>query len=156
MTRTHSPWREAVAVNITLLRQHCRDPWVVIGSTAAALAGADVTVADLDVLTSTDDATRLIDMWNDWLDTAYCPEGDDRFRSRFARFRFADGMPLEVMGDLELHGFEGWQPVQVTEIVQVYCAGVSAPIPAIAEQIRMLENFARPKDLLRAQLLRAL
>lgn len=156
MTQTHSTWRDAVVACIPRLREHCRDPWVVIGSTAAALAGADVTIADLDVLTSTADAMRLRDVWSVWLDAAYRPEGGDRFRSRFARFRFADGMPVEVMGDLELHGAEGWKSVKVVEVMQVRCAGVSVPIPAIAEQIRMLENFARPKDLLRAHWLRAL
>jgi hypothetical protein len=156
MTRANSSWRDAVATSVPLLRGHCRDPWVVIGSTAAALAGADVTVADLDVLTSTADATRLVDAWYTWLDTSGRPEGGDRFRSHFARFRLADGMPVEVMGDLQLHGAEGWQAVKVNEVMQVECAGVAVPIPVIAEQIRMLENFARPKDLLRAHLLRAL
>lgn len=156
MMQTHSSWRGVVAASIPRLREHCRDPWVIIGSTAAALAGADVTVADLDVLTSTADARRLIDAWSIWLDRAYRPEGGDRFRSHFARFHFADGMPVEVMGGLELRSVEGWQPVKVDEITLVHCAGVSVPIPAIAEQIRILENFARSKDLLRAQLLRAL
>jgi hypothetical protein len=40
--------------------------------------------------------------------------------------------------------------------VHVACADVQVPIPALSEQIRTLERFARPKDLLRTQLLRAL
>lgn len=156
MTHVHSSWRDSVAASIPPLQEHCRDPWVVIGSTAAALAGANVTVADLDVLMSAADAIRLMDAWSSWRDASYRPEGNDRFRSRFARFRFADGMPVEVMGGLEVYGTEGWQPVTVTEVVHVSCATVSVPIPVLSEQIRILESFARPKDVLRAQLLRAL
>lgn len=146
---------EAIAASVPLLHAHCRDPWVVIGSAACALAGADVEVADLDLLTSTTDAERLIAMWPSRLDTSYVPAGVDRFRSRFARFLFP-GMPLEVMGNLELHDADGWQPVQVNETVHVTVAGVVVAIPSRDELIRILESFGRPKDLARAELLRAL
>jgi hypothetical protein len=137
------------------LHQHCRDAWVIIGSAAAALAGAPIEVADLDLLTSADDAERLVALWHQHRDLAYTPAAGDRFRSRFARFRFP-GMPVEVMGDLELHGADGWQPVRVNQVVQVRCAGLLVPIPSPAEQIRILESFGRPKDLQRAEWLRAL
>jgi hypothetical protein len=156
MTHANLSWHDAIAASIPLLREHCRDPWVVIGSAAAALAGVDVTVADVDVLTSAADAQCLMDACASFLDTSYRPDAADRFRSRFARFHLSNGAPLEVMGDLEVYGAEGWQPVKVNEIVHVVCANVSVPIPIPSEQIRMLERFARPKDLLRAQLLRAL
>nr|WP_225737268.1 hypothetical protein [Dyella acidiphila] len=137
------------------LREHCRDGWVVIGSAAAALSGADVDVADLDLLTSRADAERLIALWQPALDPHYHPAAADRFRSHFARFLFP-GMPVEVMGDLQLHGEQGWQPVRVHQIVQAVAGGIAVPIPAVAEQIRVLESFGRPKDLQRASLLRAL
>jgi hypothetical protein len=156
MTQANPPWHDAIVASIPLLREHCRDPWVVIGSAAAALAGVDVVVADVDVLTSAVDAQRLMDACSAFLDTSYRPDGSDRFRSRFARFRFSDGAPLEVMGDLEVYSTEGWQRVEVSSIVHVTVANVSVPIPVPSEQIRVLESFARPKDLLRAQLLRAL
>jgi hypothetical protein len=146
---------EAIAASVPLLHAHCRDPWVVIGSAACALAGADVEVADLDLLTSTADAERLIALWPSRLDTSYVPAGADRFRSRFARFLFP-GMPLEVMGNLELHDADGWQPVQVNETVHVTVADVAVAIPSRDEQIRILKSFGRPKDLVRAELLRAL
>jgi hypothetical protein len=147
--------REAVAAAVPPLHQHCRDAWAVIGSAAVSLAGADVAVADLDLLTSAEDAERLKTLWRERLDLVYEPAGADRFRSRFARFRFP-GMPVEVMGGLELQGADGWQPVDVGEVVHVNCASVLVPIPSTAEQIRILESFGRPKDLQRAALLRAL
>jgi hypothetical protein len=147
--------RDVIEACVPQLHQHCRDTWVIIGSAAAALAGADVVVADLDVMSSVDDAERLKTLWQSRLNTSYAPNGAALFRSHFARFDFP-GMPVEVMGGLELHRNGTWQPVQVDEIVHVACAGVQVPIPAPSEQIRMLERFARPKDLLRTQLLRAL
>lgn len=148
--------REALAVAVPDLQRHCRDPWTVIGSAAAALAGADVSVADLDVLCSIRDAEILTALWRDRLDAAYVHAADgDRFRSRFARFRFP-GLPLEVMGGLELRGPQGWQAVQVRERVLVDCGGIAVPVPASMEQVRILESFARPKDLQRAAQLRAL
>jgi hypothetical protein len=155
MIQTHHAMHEAIAAAVPLLHQHCRDAWVVIGSAAAALAGANAEVADLDVLTSADDAQRLTALWQARLYLAYTPGAADRFRSRFARFVFP-GMPVEVMGDLELHGVDGWQPVRVEKIVQARCAGVQVPIPSAAEQIRILESFGRPKDLQRAAWLREL
>ena len=147
--------RDVVAASVPSLQAHCHDPWVVIGSAACALAGASVDVADLDLLTSAADAERLITLWSAQLDTSYTPAGADRFRSRFARFRFP-GMPLEVMGGLELHDIDGWRAVCVNDVVHVRLADVTVPIPSCAEQIRILERFGRPKDLARAELLRAL
>lgn len=137
------------------LQKHCREPWYLIGSAAASLAGADVSVADLDVLASADDAARLENQWRDLRDLVYAPAGADLFRSRFARFRFP-GLPVEVMGGLELDRGDGWRPVQVHEATSVSVAGFTVPIPTVAEQIRILESFGRPKDLQRAALLRSL
>jgi hypothetical protein len=155
MTPISPSLHDVIEVCVPQLHRHCRDPWMIIGSVAAALAGADVAVADLDVLTSIDDAERLKILWKSRLNTSYEPAGAKLFRSHFARFDFSP-MPVEVMGGLELYGAGAWRPVQIHEIVHVTCAGVQVPIPAPSEQIRMLERFARPKDLLRTELLRAL
>lgn len=155
MSQAQRALHEVIAAAVPQLHQHCRDAWIVIGSAAAALAGADVAVADLDVLTSTDDAERLKALWHERLDSVYEPALPDQFRSCFARFLFP-GMPVEVMGDLELHGADGWQPVRANEIIRVDYAGIPVPIPSAAEQIRILQSFGRPKDIQRAALLRAL
>ncbi|HEY8329055.1 MAG TPA: hypothetical protein VIO59_11495 [Rhodanobacter sp.] len=146
---------EALAAAIPDLHRLCRDPWTLIGSAAARLAGAEVAVADLDVLTSVRDADTLIGHWQARRDETYVPCGEDRFRSCFARFRFP-GLPVEVMGGLELCGERGWEPVRVDRIVTLDAGGLAVPIPAVMEQIRVLESFGRPKDLQRAALLRRL
>lgn len=147
--------RELLAVVVPDLHRHCRDRWVVIGSGAAWLAGANVTVADLDVLTSSRDADALIDHWQARLQTMRASVGAERFRSRFARFGFS-GLAVEVMGGLEVFGEAGWEPVKVADTVLVDVDGLGVPMPSVTEQIRMLENFGRPKDLQRAALLKLL
>jgi hypothetical protein len=147
--------REVLVASVPDLHRHCRDPWAVIGSGAAWLAGARVTVADLDVLTSTRDAETLIACWRTRLETTTAVLGAERFRSRFARFVFP-GLAVEIMGGLEVCGEAGWQPVTVGEIISVDVAGMRVPIPAVHEQIRVLEHFGRPKDRQRAALLKSL
>lgn len=81
MSQAQYALQEAIAAAMPQLHQHCRDAWVVIGSAAVALAGADVVVADLDVLTSADDAERLKVLWRERLDPVYTPAAADQFRS---------------------------------------------------------------------------
>jgi len=131
--RSTDPLRAVLAAVLADLHSSCRDPWVVIGSAAACLVGAGVSVADLDVLTSV----------------------GERFRSHFARYRFP-GLPVEVMGGLEVFGAGRWSPLQIDRIVRVSIAGLSVPVPSIAEQIRVLERFGRPKDRARIAVLQNL
>ncbi|MBB6189468.1 hypothetical protein [Rhodanobacter sp. MP7CTX1] len=142
-----------LALIVPELQLTCDDPWCLIGSAAAQLMGADVAPADVDVLVSRADADRLIARWMLQLDHAYEPTGVERFRSRFARFHFP-GLPVEVMGGLELNGDEGWQPVRISQMVLVGVNGLAVPVPSISEQIRVLESFGRTKDRQRADLLR--
>ena len=137
------------------LHVHCAEPWCLIGSAGARLLGAEVGVADVDVLVSRADADTLIALWADRRDAAHVPADGDRFRSCFARYRFP-GLPVELMGGLEVFGADGWQPLHVRETVHVELAGLRVPVPSIAEQIRVLACFGRPKDHQRAALLRVL
>ena len=143
-SRRVEPLRSAFAACVPALRRHCADPWVVIGSAAAWLVGADVDVADLDVLTSARDARSLAGHWRGRALTADKPEGADRFRSYFARFLFP--LPVEVMGDLEVVTPSGWKAVHVDARRMVEVAGLAVPVPTVDEQIRLLECFGRPKD----------
>jgi hypothetical protein len=146
----------ALAATVPDLHRHCRDPWIVIGSVAAYLAGAAVTVADLDVLTSVRDAQTMAGHWQAQRDLEYTPADSPRFRSHLlARFHFG-GLPVEVMGGLEVSGADGWVPVRIGARTFVDIDGLSVPIPTIAEQIRVLQSFARPKDFQRVALLKAL
>lgn len=143
--------RNTLAACIPELQRCCSDPWTVIGSAAAWLAGARVEVADLDVLTSERDARSLIGQWQARLLVADKLEDADRFRSRFARFTFP--FPVEIMGGLEVATPGGWRPVRIDDVRVVEVDGLGVPIPAVDEQIRWLECFGRPKDLLRAKIL---
>jgi hypothetical protein len=146
----------ALVATVPDLHRHCRDPWIVIGSAAAYLAGAAVTVADLDVLTSVRDAQAMAGHWQAQRDLEYTPADSPRFRSHFlARFHFG-GLPVEVMGGLEVSGADGWMPVRIGASTRVDIDGLSVPIPTVAEQIRVLQSFARPKDFQRVALLKAL
>lgn len=146
---------EVLRASVPDLHRHCRDPWVLIGSAAAWLAGAEVTVADVDVLTSVRDAEAMIDQWRMRRDMTAAPAGAERFRSHFARFAFPE-LAVEVMGGLEVFDDTGWELVKIAEIMTVDVAGMAIPVPAIAEQIRVLESFGRPKDRQRAALLKSL
>ncbi|HEX8779383.1 MAG TPA: hypothetical protein VF738_14815 [Rhodanobacter sp.] len=137
------------------LHVHCAEPWCLIGSTAARLLGAEVDVADVDVLVSRADAESLATLWADRRDTLHEPADSDRFRSRFARFRFP-GLPVEVMGGLELDQGNGWQPVSPGRLVLAGLRGMAVPVPSLDEQIRILESFGRDKDRERAAALRRL
>jgi hypothetical protein len=137
------------------LHVHCVDPWCLIGSVAALVLGAEVSVADVDVLTSRADADTLMQVWAQQREPAFAPPDGDRFRSHFARFRFP-GAPVEVMGGLELHLDGRWQPVAPGKLVLAGVNGLAVPVPCIDDQIRLLESFGREKDLRRAAVLRAL
>lgn len=145
----------ALAELVPELQVHCAEPWCLIGSAAALLLGAEVDVADVDVLVSRADADTLIALWADRRDVAHAPADGDRFRSHFARFRFP-GLPVELMGGLEVFGADGWQPLHIRETVHVELAGLRVPVPTIAEQLRVLACFGRAKDHQRAALLRVL
>jgi hypothetical protein len=118
-------------------------PWTLIGS--AALIGLGVPVAgaaDLDVVTTVEGAGRLRRAWADWLIRGELKTPDGPFRSLdFARYQTPWG-PVEIMGGLHVRG----------EPLVVDAAG---PIPAAAEQLRILRLFGRPKDLAKAVRLEA-
>lgn len=137
------------------LHVHCAEPWCLIGSTAALLLGAEVSVADVDVLVSRADADTLMSLWADRREASHAPADGDRFRSHFARFRFP-GLPVEVMGGLELNGDDGWQPVSPGRLVLAGLQGLAVPVPSLEDQIRIFESFGRDKDRARAAALRAL
>jgi hypothetical protein len=82
---------------------------------------------------------------------AHEPADAERFRSLFARFRFP-GMPVEIMGGLELNGV----PVSTGRLTLVGVDGLAVPVPSVADQIRIFESLGRNKDRQRAAALRAL
>ncbi len=137
------------------LHVFCASPWCLIGSSAALLLGAQVSVADVDVLTSRADADALMAQWAVRRVPVSTLADSQRFRSHFARFSFP-GTPVEVMGALELQVDGHWQIVRPGRLVLAGLNGLAVPVPCIGDQIRLFESFGREKDLRRATALRAL
>ncbi|HEV7122758.1 MAG TPA: hypothetical protein VGN24_04940 [Rhodanobacter sp.] len=155
MSHLSPPLYATLAEVVPELHLHCVDPWCLIGSTAALLLGAEVDVADVDVLTSRADAKTLMTVWSERRESAPPLADSDRFRSHFARFRFP-GAPVEVMGALELHADDRWQPVRPGQLVLAGVNGLAVPVPSVEDQIRLCQSFGRPKDRQRAALLKLL
>ncbi|MEH3104079.1 MAG: hypothetical protein PGN12_09265 [Sphingomonas phyllosphaerae] len=137
---------DAALVQVATALRDARDPWWVIGSAAVRLHGGDTSVADIDVLTSAQDAERLLETW---AGAATIGGASDRFRSHpFARLDGA-ALPVEVMADLELRTESGWQ--RVRPLTRVARGDVF--VPDRDELRAILRAFGRGKDLARAALL---
>lgn len=144
----------AVAMLVPRIAACFRDPWWIIGSTAAHLAGApEIVPHDVDVLASVRDVDAFVARHGEALDRSTVPADGARFRSRFARFTFAP-LPVELMGALEVDAGDGWQAVHVAATRWLDCGGYAVPVPSRAEQLRLFELFGRDKDLAKARLLR--
>ena len=135
------------------LSRLAREPIYLIGSAAACLAGAPVTVDDLDLLCARDDAQRLELAWRAQRIDAYRPGDATLFRSRFARYAFP-AMAVEVMGALQVRQDGRWSNVVVE--VSTTLADSVVRLPTMSEQLRLLAMFGRPKDLARTECLRML
>lgn len=135
------------------LNRYAREPVYLIGSAAACLAGALVTVDDVDLLSSREDAERLALAWKARCVDDYRPGDATLFRSRFARYDFT-AMAVEVMGALQVRQGDRWSNVAID--VSVPLTDSVVRLPTIGEQLRLLAMFGRPKDYARAERLRAI
>jgi hypothetical protein len=75
------------------------------------------------------------------------------FRSQFSRYRLPEG-PVEVMGDMLVQRPEGWMAVQPGRVERRRFGRRAWPVPSCGDQLRILDFFGRPKDLVRAACLR--
>lgn len=124
--------------------------WWIIGSTAVALLGIEVSVADVDVIAASDVITAVIAGIG--LEPLP-PKADALFRSRpFARLERPGMLPVEFMGGLEVNGPDGWRPLLIASRRAVRAGRATVYIPSPEEQIEIFHRFGRPKDLRRADL----
>ena len=131
------------------------EPWLVIGSAAMILAGADwPDCADLDILTTAAGAARLEAAWADRREADYAPDPEAPFSSRFSRYDFAPGA-VEVMGDLEVLTPDGWTRLEPGAPAAHAFGGRTWPAPDLPGQMKILRMFGRPKDLAKAAYLEA-
>ncbi|MBB3474602.1 hypothetical protein [Sphingomonas sp. BK345] len=143
-----SPLAAALDEVATTLRG-ARDPWWVIGSAAAWLHRAATSVADIDVLLSPRDAHDVIAAWRG---NVVIGAPGERFRScPFARLEGAT-LPIELMAGLRVCSAGEWiavRPVTRQSVGSVH-------VPQLSELESMFDLFGRPKDRVRADLLRDL
>ena len=126
------------------------EPWWVIGSAAAALHGLeDTTVGDVDIVTSTAAAGRLLPARGL---VAVDDDGTGLFRSDI--FTRLIGLPLkvEILGGLHVRG----RPLAIETRIAVPIGANPVYLPSRAELIGILRLFGRPKDIARAAALAAL
>jgi hypothetical protein len=129
------------------------DPWWIIASAAVALHGAPVDdVRDVDLLMSGRDARAALLRVGVELHAGHAT---DLFRSAvFGTWR-GPPLPVEIFGDFDFAGPDGWSRVTPVSRQPVAIGGHILFVPSAAELKQMLIGFGRPKDLARARLLPA-
>lgn len=130
------------------------DDWWIIGSAAAALQGADIgAMADIDLLTSSNDARRLCELWQI---EPLPPSGSIQFRSRIHAIKPTAGLSIDLMAELDCHDGQAWRRVMPVSRMPVRSDDRLVYTPGITDQIRIMRLFGRSKDLQRAAALEAL
>lgn len=127
--------------------------WWIIGSAAMALWGFDVEPHDIDVFGPEPVMRRLLDRWG----IAFGQHrASDRFRSTpYTTARLPGCIDIELMGDLEVSGAAGWQPVSLVTRAAFDVEGTRLFAPDIAELATLFRMFGRDKDLDKAGLCEA-
>jgi hypothetical protein len=141
--------RETLAM-VAAAMARARQLWWIIGSAAVALHGADVCVADVDVLLGEDDARALLPALGI---VAAAAEGTALFRSAvFARWPVPP-LTVEFMAGFRFHSRESWRAVAPVTRERVVVEGAALFVPGQAELVAMLAGFGREKDLARIKAL---
>jgi hypothetical protein len=129
------------------------DPWWVISSAAVALHSARVDdVRDVDLLMSRRDATAAL------IRSGVEPragQATDLFRSAVFGTWQDPPLPVEIFGDFDFAGPDGWARVFPGSREPITIGGQTLFIPSAVELRQMLIGFGRPKDLARARFLAA-
>lgn len=144
---------EQTLVMVAELGMSAPDPWWVIASAAVALHGAPVDdVRDVDLLMSARDASAALMRVGVEPRTGHAT---NLFRSAVFGIWHDPPLPVEIFGDFDFAGPDGWSPVAPATREPVTIGGQILFVPSAAELKQMLIGFGRPKDLARARLLPA-
>lgn len=139
-------------LNVAEIMTTARDSWWIIASAAAALHGADIDVADVDLLVSRRDGEALLAR----LGPTRAPAPSDRFRSDLFGRWTGTPLPVDIMAGFHVLDAGGWQQLRPATRIAVPLGDVMLPVPSIAELIEHCHLFGRPKDLARATILQQL
>jgi hypothetical protein len=127
------------------------DEWWIIGSTAVALHGANVSpIRDVDLLMSASDADQLLKRVSG---RRRAGKPSTQFRSDVFGIWDAPPLPVEIMGGFSHYTPEGWNPIELATREHRSIDGCELFVPSLPELRAMLLSFGRPKDLERARLL---
>ena len=138
-------------VSVAAIMATAREPWWIIASAAAALHGANpITVADVDVLLSVEDISRILP----WLGIEpYMGPPNPLFRSEVLAKWLAPPVSVDFMAGFEYGVGETWHPVQPTTRQAITVGAATVYVPERDELRRIIAGFGRPKDIERARLL---
>lgn len=138
-------------VSVAAIMATAREPWWIIASAAAALHGANpITVADVDVLLSVEDISRILPQLGI---EPYPAPPNPIFRSRVLAKWPGPPVPVDLMAGFEHRVGDTWHPVQPATRQAISIGAATVYVPERDELRRIIEGFGRPKDLERARLL---
>jgi hypothetical protein len=127
-----------------------QDPRWLIGGVAIGLQGVQSAIPDVDVIMSARNARQVL------LRLGISPGedgGTDLFRSEvFGRWTIPP-LPVEFMGDFQIHRQGSWRPLEPATRQSFLVDGRIVHAPSRQELIGICRLFGRPKDLARAEAL---
>ena len=124
--------------------------FVVSGGAALALHGIPRAVRDLDILTDVAGAYRVQELLAEHTTQPMRYQESVNYRSHFGRYEI-DGVPVDVMADLEWREDERWLPITAETEMMVTVEGVSVRVPWAEEE--WLANIRRGRLERAAQIL---
>lgn len=139
--------------HIQEITKHVTSDWVIIGSAAAHLSGADLMPSDVDFCASTGMVARLI---GSDIGHNVVKHGQTIFSNPYATITPPGGLPIDFMGDLSVLSAGEWKKLEFKSRKKIRFDFGDIYIPEIWEQIAILEMFGRDKDLAKLPLLQAL
>jgi hypothetical protein len=127
-----------------------QEPWWLVGSAAMALHGAEIDVADIDILMGQSDMLRLFEA------RMVAARPSNRFRSRlFARWR-EGAYPVEAMAGFHVRTGGQWRPFAPAAREGVRFRDGWLYTPGVEGLAAMCVLFGREKDRTRRAELEAL
>jgi hypothetical protein len=143
---------------LSILAEKARDlqgKWWVIGSAAAKLSGLwEINPDDVDVVGDERTLTELVHVFGREVEQY---SENHRFRSKpYQRILVERGLPIEVMGRLQVHVQGHWQTLRIETRCIITEFGPPIWVPEVDEQIAIFRLFGRPKDLQKAERLERL
>jgi len=121
--------------------------WVITGSLGFALQGVEVQANDIDLQTDQEGAYQIEALLIEYVTRPVIFSAAERIRSHFGAL-VIDGMPVEIMGDIEKRGPDGrWDgPVDLQKHRRfVELAGMHLPVLSLAYEYQAYLKMGRVK-----------